>query len=162
MYTPLAALGLIQTAGAFMVRHHRGDFTWEGVDVLPYKEDGTHFKSITRQVLLKADDDLSAEFRYFEIGSGGHSTLERHEHQHAVIILRGSGKVLVGDQVTGVGPQDLVHIPALTWHQFRATGGEPLGFLCVVSVERDRPQRPTEADLERLRNNPTVADFIRV
>jgi hypothetical protein len=24
-------------------------------------------------------------------------------------------------------------------HQFRATGAEPLGFLCVVERERDRP-----------------------
>jgi hypothetical protein len=24
-------------------------------------------------------------------------------------------------------------------HQFRATGDEPLGFLCVVERERDRP-----------------------
>jgi mannose-6-phosphate isomerase-like protein (cupin superfamily) len=145
-----------------MIRHHCGDFTWEGVDVLPYKEDGTHFKSITRQTLLTAEGDLNAEFRYFEIGQGGHSTLERHEHQHVVLILRGTGRCLVGDEVAAIGPQDLVHIPALTWHQFRATDGEPLGFLCVVSNERDRPQRPTEEELAGLLQVPSVAEFVRV
>ena len=28
--------------------------------------------------------------------AGGYSTLERHQHAHAVMILRGSGRVLVG------------------------------------------------------------------
>ena len=40
-------------------------------------------------------------------------------------------------------PFDLVTIPSWTWHQFRATDGEPLGFLCMVNAERDRPQLPT-------------------
>ncbi len=39
-------------------------------------------------------------------------------------------------------PGDLVTIPAWTWHQFRATAGEPCGFLCMVNRERDRPQVP--------------------
>jgi hypothetical protein len=49
----------------------------------------------------------------------------------------------------------------MTWHQFRATNDEALGFLCVVSCERDRPQRPGPDDLEALRANPAVSDFIR-
>jgi hypothetical protein len=31
----------------------------------------------------------------------------------------------------------------MTWHQFLADAGEPLGFLCMVPSERDRPQLPT-------------------
>ena len=35
-----------------LVRRHRGDFHWEGVDVLKYKQDdATPFKDVTRQVL---------------------------------------------------------------------------------------------------------------
>jgi mannose-6-phosphate isomerase-like protein (cupin superfamily) len=55
---------------------------------------------------------------------------------------------------------DLVSIPAWTWHQFRATAGEPLGFLCMVNVLRDRPQLPTEADLTQLKANPAIARFL--
>ncbi len=128
---------------------------------MPYKEDGgTHFRSITRQTLFQGEGDLPVEFRYFEVGEGGHSTLERHQHQHAVMIIRGSGKVFVGDRITEIGLHDVVHIPPMTWHQFRAVNGEELGFLCIVNNDRDRPQRPTESDIEDL-TSLGVGDFIR-
>jgi mannose-6-phosphate isomerase-like protein (cupin superfamily) len=144
-----------------MIRHS-DTYTWEGVDIHPYKEDGTHFKSIHRQTLFKGGDDLDVEFRYFEIQDGGHSTLERHNHSHLVMIIQGGGEVLVGDTVTPIGMHDLVRIPPMTWHQFRANKGDKMGFLCVVATERDRPQRPGPAELEELNSNATVAEFIRV
>lgn len=137
------------------------EFTWKDVDILPYKEDGTHFKSITRQTLFVGTDDLPVELRYFEIGPGGHSTLEKHQHQHKVMIIRGSGKVFVKDSVTEIGMNDLVHIPAWTWHQFRAVNDEPLGFLCIVANDRDRPTRPQDVDIEALSKHEAVKEFIR-
>ena len=146
-----------------MVIHHRDEpFTWEGVPILPYKETGTHFRAITRHTLFTGDEELPVEFRYFEIEPGGHSTLERHEHAHAVMVIRGCGHVLVGSSVSAIGLFDLVHVPSMTWHQFRAGSGEPLGFLCVVSALRDRPQRPTDDDLASLRSVASVAEFIQV
>ncbi len=144
-----------------MIRHSN-EYTWEGVDILPYKEDGNVFKSVTRQVLFKGEGDLPVEFRYFEVGAGGHSTLEKHQHQHAVMIIRGSGKVLVRDKVTDVGMNDVVHIPPQTWHQFRATNDEPLGFLCIVNNDRDRPYRPNEDDVKMLKTNEIIGEFIRI
>lgn len=143
-----------------MVRTH-SDFTWEGVDVHPYKEDGgTHFKSITRQTLFKGAETLPVEFRYFEIGPGGHSTLERHEHLHVVMVIRGKGTVLVGEEIRAVDLHDTVHVPAGTWHQFQATEDDHLGFLCLVATDRDRPYRPQAHDLDAM---PThVRDHVRV
>lgn len=138
-----------------------GAFTWEGVSVLQYKTEGTHFRDITRQVLFDGDPMLPCQWRYFEVADGGHSTLERHEHLHVVLILRGSGRALVNGTVFDVGTLDVVRIPSLAWHQFRATAGEPLGFLCLVHTERDRPQLPDAAALEQLRTDPHVAEFIR-
>ena len=135
------------------------DYRWDEVACLPYKEDGTApFKAISRQVLF-ADASLSCELRYFEMAAGGYSTLERHEHMHAVMILRGRGTCLVGEEVRPVQPFDLITIPSWTWHQFRA-GGEPLGFLCMVNALRDRPQLPTEQELATLKANPAVAAFL--
>ena len=137
-------------------------FRWEGVPVLAYKEDGgTHFKSITRQVLFGAGE-LGAELRYFEIAPGGHSTLERHDHDHSVMVIRGEGQVLVGLEVHTVATNDLVRVPPQTWHQFRATAGVPLGFLCLVRSERDKPARPSAAELASLRSDPKAGPFIRV
>ena len=126
----------------------------------PYKQDGTAlFKDISRQVLFH-EDSLACELRYFEMDAGGYSTLEQHEHAHAVMILRGAGECLVGDEVRPVKQFDMVSIPAWQWHQFRATTAEPLGFLCMVNVDRDRPRLPTQDDLASLKANPTVARFL--
>lgn len=137
------------------------DFRWDDVEVLAYKETGSHFRDITRQILFGAELDLQAQLRYFEIAPGGYSTLERHLHAHGVMILRGRGRVLLGDRVESVTARDLVSIPAMTWHQFRADAGESLGFLCLVNAERDKPQLPTDDELAQLRATPAVAEFIR-
>ncbi len=144
------------------VRKASADFRWDEVELLAYKPEGSApFRDITRQVLFTGEG-LACELRYFEIGAGGHSTLERHEHAHAVMVLRGRGACLVGDAVRALAERDLVTIPAFAWHQFRASEGGPLGFLCMVNAERDRPQLPTEADLAALRRDPKLAAFIRV
>jgi mannose-6-phosphate isomerase-like protein (cupin superfamily) len=145
---------------ADLFRAFFANYRWQDVPFLPYKEEGSApFKSVSRQVLFHAPE-LRCELRYFEVAPGGWSTLERHQHVHGVVILRGEADVLVGSEVRPVRTFDLVHIPAMTWHQFRTRGAEPMGFLCMVNVERDRPQLPDEEDLRRLRSDPRVAAFL--
>ena len=80
-------------------RKARHDHRWEGVENRPYKEDDRAlFKAVTRQVLF-SDPAMAGELRYFEVAPGGFSTLERHEHMHAVLVLRGRGHCLVGREV---------------------------------------------------------------
>jgi len=142
-------------------RSFGGDFRWDDVSLLAYKEEGAApFKSITRQVLFQ-DTELKCELRYFEVAPGGYSTLERHEHTHGVMILRGEADVLVGDEVRHVKTHDLVRIPPMTWHQFRTKGSEPMGFLCMVNVERDKPQLPSDTDVAQMKADPKVADFLK-
>jgi len=144
------------------MRPQIGACRWHGVDLLQYKDEGSApFKDITRQTLFD-DPDLKCQVRYFEMAAGGYSTLERHEHVHAVVILRGSGQCMVGERVFAVNERDLVNIPGMTWHQFRASAEAPMGFLCVVNQERDRPQLPTQEHLRVMRENPEIAGFIRV
>lgn len=127
-----------------------GDFRWDAVDLLRYKQEGSApFKDITRQVLF-SQPDQACELRYFEVAAGGYSTLERHEHTHAVLILRGHGSVRLGESVQPVAERDLVTVDPLTWHQFHAAADAPLGFLCLVSKERDKPQLPSHDEAARL------------
>jgi quercetin dioxygenase-like cupin family protein len=142
------------------VRPARAGFRWEGVDLLAYKEErSAPFKAVTRQVLFQRPE-LGCELRYFEMQPGGHSTLERHEHAHAVMIFRGRGACLIGGEVREVAAPDLVFIPPMTWHQFRATAGEPFGFLCMVNAMRDKPQLPSEEELAELKMDPAIAAFL--
>ena len=143
-------------------REEDGGLRWEAVSMLAYKPEGTHFQGITRQVLFGEAEDLDCQLRYFEIEPGGHSTLEKHEHVHAVLILRGRGRVLVGEAVHALAPFDLVYVPSQTWHQFHADEEEALGFLCLVPCQRDRPVRPDAADAEALRAHPLLGNLIRL
>lgn len=143
------------------VRRATAPGRWQRVEVMPYKDaDQAPFRDISRQLLF-GDADLAAELRYFEIAAGGYSTLERHRHRHAVLILRGHGRCLVGSRIHDLAEHDLVSIGADTWHQFRADRGEALGFLCLVNRDRDRPQLPDAAALAALRADPAIAAFIR-
>ena len=142
------------------LRRFADGYGWERVPVHPYKDDGRAlFKDVTRQVLFQRPD-LAGELRYFEVAAGGYSTLERHEHVHAVLILRGGGRALVGSEVLELATNDLVTVPPMTWHQFKATAAEPLGFLCMVDAQRDKPQLPTADDLAALRADPAIAAFL--
>lgn len=143
------------------VRRALPGFHWEGVDTLRYKDDrATPFRDVTRQVLFQLPD-LHCEWRYFEVAPGGHSTLEAHQHAHAVMILRGRGRCLVDDRIHAVAERDLVTVPPNAWHQFRADDDAPLGFLCLVNRDRDRPRVPSPEDLERLGRDPEIAAFVR-
>lgn len=133
---------------------------WDRVDILRYKQESeAPFEGVTRQVLF--EDAGGAQWRYFQVAPGGHTTLERHQHTHAVMILHGAGRCLVGDRIYWLTEHDLVCVPALTWHQFRAHEDSTLGFLCLVSRDRDRPQIPTDEQIAQLGADPQLAAFIR-
>jgi quercetin dioxygenase-like cupin family protein len=138
-----------------------GWFRWDDVSVKDYPAAGTISRSVTKQVLFEPDERLPAELRYFEVDPGGYSALERHDHVHAVLILRGRGSVLVGEDVHPVCEHDLVYIPPQTWHQLYAAEDAHLGFLCLVNGERDRPARPTDEEFDALEALPGLHGVVR-
>lgn len=140
------------------------DYRWDDVPVKEYKTDGTGFRDIHRQTLLgeaEGEERLRFITRYFEIQPGGYSSLEHHEHPHSVVVIRGHGEVVLGDRVEPIGLHDCIYTPPHCIHQFHATGDAPLGFLCIVERDRDRPQIPDEATVERLCSDPALARRIR-
>lgn len=135
-------------------------YTWEGVDTLVYKQDGSPFKDVTRQVLFNGAFDIPCQFRYFEVKPGGYSTLEHHEHTHMVMIFRGEGQCLLGETVTDVKAGDFIEVPSHTIHQFRANKGDYLGFLCLVNLDRDKVKIPDAEEIEAMKENPVVKNFL--
>jgi quercetin dioxygenase-like cupin family protein len=66
------------------------------------------------------------------------------------MVIRGKGRCLVGDQAWDLEANDLVSVPPMTWHQFRAADDAPLGFLCMVPSDRDRPQLPSDKERQEI------------
>lgn len=145
------------------VARYHGGFRWEGVHPEPYgpELDRPGFQGIVRQRLFGRELGLAAELRYFELDPNGYTRLERHPHAHAVMVMRGRGRVLIGDRIHEIEPFDLVSIGPDVWHQFQADPSTPLGFLCLVDADRDRPRPPSERELEALRRHPELSRFIR-
>jgi quercetin dioxygenase-like cupin family protein len=126
-----------------------GGAGWSAIAPQAYKVDTASFCEVTRRVLLGrlAGDELAFELRYFEVAPGGWTSLERHQHPHAVVVLVGRGEVRVGAERHPIAPFDAVYVAPGDVHQFVAAGEEKLGLLCVVDHERDRPELVDESDL---------------
>lgn len=115
------------------------DWTWGGIGVHEYKDNPGSWLSVTRQVFNK-ESESQFEVRYFEVAPNGYTSFERHEHEHLVVVIRGKGKVRLGDEWTDIGTFDAVRVEPNMPHQFATAGDEPLGIICVVDKLRDRPE----------------------
>jgi mannose-6-phosphate isomerase-like protein (cupin superfamily) len=150
------------------IRHSAFDpaaFSWEGVPERAYKDEpgtarGMAWRGVSRKTLVRAPETgVSFEVRYFQIAPGGFSSLEKHEHVHVVVALRGRGQALVGDRIVDLAPMDIVETPPLAPHRWINPGDEPFGFLCTVEGDRDRPQPLDDAEWEALLADPRTARF---
>jgi quercetin dioxygenase-like cupin family protein len=145
-----------------------GDFAWDGVVPAVYKTTadlpaGMAWRDVIRHTLIGGGEDgAQFQLRYFEIGPGGFSSLEKHRHIHAIVVLRGTGDIIVGTEVFRVAPFDVVCVPSGAPHQFVNAGEDPFGFLCPVDADRDRPQALTQEELAALLEIPAVRQAIRV
>jgi quercetin dioxygenase-like cupin family protein len=109
------------------------DFRWEDVEIREY---GEEFEGVTRQVFIGPNEDSNNfHMRYFRLEPGTHSNLERHSHEHGVIILHGKAKVQINKELFDVFPNDAIFISGNDLHQFVVTGDQPLGFLCVIKAK---------------------------
>ena len=126
-----------------------GGAGWSAIAPRAYKDDAATYCEVTRRVLLgrMEGDDLAFEIRYFEVAPGGWTSLERHQHPHAVVVLVGKGEVRVNSERHPIAPFDAVYVAPGDVHQFVAASDEKLGLLCVVDHERDRPELVDESDL---------------
>jgi quercetin dioxygenase-like cupin family protein len=125
------------------VRRRGEGWSWDGVAPRAYAG------GAERHVLVGAADGATqVELRYFRIPAGGSSALERHPHEHAVLILHGSAQVQIGDEVHDAGPGDAVFVASDEVHQLRAGSAEPLGFLCTALVARLKGA-PADSDSAR-------------
>ena len=116
----------------------RTEAGWEGIVPTTYKNEPGTWVDVARHVLFDSPDS-QFQVRYFEIAPNGYSSFEMHQHEHCVVVIRGSGQVRLGDVWREIGEGDLVRVLSETPHQFRSEG-ETLGILCIVDAKRDAPR----------------------
>jgi ribulose-bisphosphate carboxylase large chain len=121
-------------------------FQWSQFGRKPeaYKaEGGFDFKGVTRQELMgKFGEKTSFDLRYFEIGPSGHSSLEKHVHEHVIIGARGRGVLVKNSTEIPISINDVAYVGPLEVHQLRNETSEPFGFFCIVDHVRDKPMAP--------------------
>ena len=117
-------------------------FMWNRVEREMYKMDGGSFKGCSRVELIgKRGESTNFHVRYFEVAPGGWTTLEHHQHEHVVVIVRGSGYIQLGSEAYAMQVGDVGYTAPGDIHQLRCAeeATDNFGFICIVSAERDRP-----------------------
>lgn len=140
------------------------DYQWDSIERKVYKDDTSCYKGVHRYSLLGERNDeeaLNFQTRYFEIEAGGYTSFEYHHHPHSVVIIRGSGTVILGDSLHELSLHDVVFIAPNTLHQFHADRGEPLGFICVVDRYRDHPSLPDKDEIAKAIHSNEVLEKIQ-
>ena len=126
-------------SGKSTIYRYKGNYKWKGIKTEAYKQVKRDWSGIIRRVLIGDDLQAKSHVRYFEIDPCGRSSFEKHRHEHIVIGLRGTGKVLLNRRSYKIGFLDVVYVSSNTPHQFLNPFDEPFGFLCIVSAKRDKP-----------------------
>ena len=85
-------------------------------------------------------------FRYYQLSPGSKTRDESHPYDHGILVLVGSGEVLLGEETHSIAQGDIIHIPPDARHQLFNTSPEPFGFLCVIPAKRDKGGKKVWAD----------------
>jgi quercetin dioxygenase-like cupin family protein len=85
-----------------------------------------------RFLILEEFGAPNFEMRYFELEKDCVTSLDLHDFEHEVFVLKGRGKVLIEGVEHDLRPNDAILIEGNEQHQLRQTGDETFGFLCIV------------------------------
>lgn len=90
-----------------------------------------------RMLVGSKDGAPNFHMRHFEVEPGGHSPHHRHDYEHEILILKGTGvaKSEQGDRPFQAG--DVIFVPANEKHQFQNAGDDALEFICLIPAPED-------------------------
>ncbi len=89
-----------------------------------------------RRVIAEKEGAKNFVMRVFEIAPGGNTPLHKHDWEHEVFILSGSGTVAGLSGQREVKGGDVVFVPGGEEHQFKNTGDKTWEFICLIPTRK--------------------------
>ena len=95
-------------------------------------------KNVSMRLMVgRADGAPTFALRHFTVAPGGHTPHHRHNYEHEVYIVAGSGRAECDGEFHEVRGGDVLLVEPDRVHQFVNTGEEALQFLCLVPIAFD-------------------------
>ncbi|MDD3731780.1 MAG: cupin domain-containing protein [candidate division Zixibacteria bacterium] len=106
-------------------------YKYRDMQSVEVKMDGV--KSASKAVVIgKREGWADYVLRVFRLEPGGYTPRHRHAWEHINHVIRGRGKLRLGDQIFELGEKDFALVPANTEHQFENPFDTPFEFICIV------------------------------
>lgn len=70
--------------------------------------------------------------RVFRIGPGGYTPRHEHDWEHVNYVIRGKGRLRLGNNVYELGERDFAFVPPNVEHQFENSSDADFEFICIV------------------------------
>jgi len=86
---------------------------------------------------FKPEETPLYAMRVFEVKPGGHIKAHSHPWEHEIYVLKGKGRIRVGESFYDVEEDTAIYIPPNVIHEYWNTGESVLRFICTI------PNKPT-------------------
>ena len=108
-------------------------------DSAPAREiTGEGIKDVIKRVLVSPDEGWDGwVMRLFDVGPGGHTPRHAHPWPHINFVAAGRGELFLDGDLHALSAGSYAFVPSEHEHQFRASAGESLSFICIVPADAD-------------------------
>lgn len=90
-----------------------------------------------RVAIAEEDGAETVAMRIHEIDPGGYTPMHAHPWEHAIYVIKGSGKVLDGKRECPLEKDDVLFVNKDQQHQIKNTGETALVLVSVIPIQRD-------------------------
>ena len=88
-----------------------------------------------RRVIAEKEGAKNFVMRVFEMEPGGNTPLHKHDWEHEVFILNGTGTVTSQSGEHEFKKGDVIFVPGGENHQFKNFGKDVLEFICLIPMD---------------------------
>ncbi len=96
--------------------------------------------------ITEKDGAPTFTMRVFSMEPGGNTPFHRHEYEHEILILKGSGLVHFQDTTVELSPGTALLVNPNEWHGFKASATEGMEMVCLVPNKAYHGIKPEPGD----------------